>query len=171
MEEQIILIDQDDNQIGTGEKLKVHQEGKLHRCFTIFIFNSKNELLIQQREKHKYHCGGLWTNTCCGHPRPGETTASAAHRRLQEEMGFDCPLKEIFTFTYKAKFNNGITEHEFDHVFLGKFNGQPYPNSKEAGDFKWISVAELKKDIKQNPKKYTVWFKMSLDKVISFLWK
>ena len=169
MEEQIILVDQNDNQIGTGEKLKVHQQGKLHRCFSIFVFNSKNELLIQQREKNKYHCGSLWTNTCCSHPRPGETTADAAHRRLQEEMGFDCSLKEIFAFTYKTKFDNGLTEHEFDHVFLGRFDGQPSPNPEEAEDWEWIGLDELKKDIAKNPDKYTSWFKISLDRVINYL--
>lgn len=169
MEEQIILVDKNDNPIGTGEKLKVHQQGKLHRCFSISIFNSKGEMLLQQRAQGKYHCGGLWTNACCSHPRPGEKTVDAAHRRLQEEMGFDCELKEIFTFTYQAKFDNGLTEHEFDHVFLGKFDGRPSPNPEEVQNIKWIKIENLKNDLKENPEKYTSWFKASIDKIISYL--
>ena len=159
--EEVILVNKKDEQIGTGEKLKVHLEGKLHRCFSILIFNSKGELLIQQRAKSKHHSPGLWSNTCCSHPRPGEKLIAAAKRRLKEEMGIDTDLKEIFSFIYRAKSGKWI-EYEFDHVFIGRFNGKPKPNKKEVQDFKWISLKDLKKDIKKHPQKYTFWFKRIL---------
>lgn len=166
MPKQIILVDKNDNEIGTEEKLKTHQQGKLHRAFSILIFNSKNELLIQKRAKTKYHTPGLWTNTCCSHPRKGKNIKEEAKKRLKQEMGFDCELKEIFTFIYKAKFKNRLTEHEYDHVFTGQFDGTPKPNPNEADDYKWISLEKLKKDIKKSPEKYTPWFKIILDKFI-----
>ena len=165
MKEEIILVDKNDQEIGSGEKMKVYQDGKLHRCFSIFVFNSKNEMLLQERAKTKYHCGGLWTNTCCSHPRRGELLEEATHRRLQEEMGFDCELKEIGSFIYKAKFNNGLTEHEYDHVFTGEFDGEPKLNLEEADDYKWIGLEELKKEIKKNPESFTVWFKIAMERV------
>jgi len=166
MEEKIILVDKNDNQVGIEEKLKAHQNGgKLHRAFSIFVFNSKGELMLQKRAKTKYHCPGLWTNTCCSHPRPGEELEDAAHRRLKEEMGFDCELKEDFDFIYKAKFDNGLTEWEFDHVFLGQYDGSPRINPNEADDWKWIKMRDLKKDIKANPRNYTPWFKIALEKL------
>jgi len=164
MQEKIILVDENDNEIGSGEKLKVHQEGKLHRCFSLFVFNPKRELMLQERAKLKYHSGGLWTNTCCSHPRVGEKIEDAVHRRLQDEMGFDCEVKEIFTFIYKARLDHGLWEHEFDHVFVGKFDGEPDINPEEADSWKWIDLNELKKDILENPEKYTVWFKIAIDK-------
>ncbi|MDP3057119.1 MAG: isopentenyl-diphosphate Delta-isomerase [bacterium] len=164
MEEKIILVDKNDKEIGLGEKLKVHQEGKLHRAFSIFIFNSKGELMLQQRARSKYHSGGLWTNTCCSHPGSGERFEEAVHRRLQEEMGFDCEMKEIFSFIYKAKLDHGLWEHEFDHVFIGRFDGEPRINPEEADDWKWINFDELKKDISENSGNYTVWFKIAVDK-------
>lgn len=164
MEEKIILVDEKDKEIGFGEKLKIHKEGKLHRAFSIFVFNSKGELMLQQRAISKYHSGGLWTNTCCSHPRIGESTEPAAHRRLQEEMGFDCELEEIFSFIYDAKLDHGLFEHEFDHVFMGKFDGEPKINPEEADGRKWINMEALKKDIMENSKNYTVWFKIALDK-------
>jgi len=163
--EMVAIVDENDNEIGEEEKIKAHQEGKLHRAFSIFIFNSKGQMLIQKRVKTKYHSGGLWTNTCCSHPRPGEPIEKASHRRLKEEMGFDCEISEIFSFTYKVKFDNGIFENEYDHVFLGKFDGKPMPNSKEIEDWMFIGLDELKKDIKSNPEKYTHWFKIALDKL------
>ena len=165
MPEEIILVDKNDKEIGTDEKMKVHQDGKLHRCFSIFVFNSKNKMLLQKRATEKYHCGGLWTNTCCSHPRKGELLKEATHRRLQEEMGFDCELKEIGDFIYKAEFDNGLTEHEYDHVFTGKFDGEPDLNPAEADDYKWISSEELKKEIKKNPESFTVWFKIAMKKI------
>jgi isopentenyl-diphosphate delta-isomerase len=165
IEEKVILVDENDNQIGTEEKIKAHQEGKLHRCFSIVVFNSKKELLIQKRTEDKYHSSGLWTNTCCSHPIPGEDTKEAAHRRLKQEMGFDCDLKESFTFIYKRKFNNGLTEHEYDHVFIGEFEGSPNPNPEEVSDWKWITRKELENDIQKNPNNYTYWFKILIDKI------
>ena len=144
MPEYILTVDEKDNVTGKGEKMKVHREGKLHRAFSIFVFNSKSELLLQKRAKSKYHSGGLWTNTCCSHQRDGETLEKAVHRRLKEEMGFDCELKEVFTFTYRVKFDDGLIENEYDHVFFGKFDGKPEPNPEEVDDWKWISLEELR---------------------------
>jgi len=169
LKNEIILVDEKDNEIGTGEKMTVHNEGKLHRAFSVFIFNSKNELMLQQRAKTKYHSPGLWTNTCCSHPKPGEKTIDAAKRRLKEEMRFNCDLQEAFSFIYKAKFDNGLSEHEYDHVFIGKFDGNPKPDKNEAGDWKWISILELENDMKRNPDNYTYWLKVSIDKLVSYL--
>jgi isopentenyl-diphosphate delta-isomerase len=166
---EVILVDKNDKEVGIGEKIKTHQEGKLHRAFSIFVFNSNGELLLQKRAKSKYHCGGMWSNTCCSHPRPGESVEKAVHRRLKEEMGFDCELKEIFSFTYKVKFDDNFFEHEYDHVFIGNFDGKPNPNPEEVGEWKWISIEELKKDIRKNPDSYTYWLKKSIDKVVSHL--
>ena len=160
----IILVDEKDNQIGVGEKLKIHQEGRLHRAFSVLIFNSKGEILLQKRAKTKYHCPGLWTNTCCSHPKPGYEVGKEAERRLREEMGIDCQLKEAFSFIYKANFGE-LTEYELDHVFLGRFEGSPKPDPEEADDWKWISVEDLKKDMKKSPKIYTPWFKIIMEKI------
>ena len=169
MDELIILVDEKDNQIGTGEKLIVHKEGKLHRCFSIFVFNSKEEIMLQRRAKSKYHSGGLWTNTCCSHPRAGEENEEAAHRRLTEEMGFDCGLKEIFTFSYKAQLDQGLTENEFDHVFIGYYDGDPKINPEEADEWKWVSMNDLDEDIKNYPEKYTVWSLIAFEKIKDYL--
>ena len=166
-EEKIILVDKKDNKIGEGEKLKVHLEGKLHRAFSIFIFNSKGEMMLQQRAKTKYHSGGLWSNTCCSHPKSGETLEGAAERRLKEEMGFLCKFKKIFSFVYKVKIGN-LIEYEFDHIFVGKFDKNPKPSEKEVENWKWISQKELKGDIKENPEKYTYWFKEILERVLEY---
>ncbi|MBW2969766.1 isopentenyl-diphosphate Delta-isomerase [Candidatus Woesearchaeota archaeon] len=165
MKEFVILVDENDTEIGSCEKLECHEKALLHRAFSILVFNSKNEIMLQQRAKSKYHCGGVWSNTCCGHPRPGESIEAAAKRRLMEEMGFECPLSEIKTFIYKIKFDNGLTEHEFLHVFKGLFDGVPVPNPEEADSWKWIAMGELKKDIKENPDKYSYWFKLILEKL------
>ncbi len=167
--ERVILVDEADNQIGTEEKLKAHREGKLHRAFSIFVFNSDGKLLLQQRALSKYHCPGLWANTCCSHPREGESADAAAHRSLVEEMGFDCPLKEAFSFTYKAKFDNGLTEHEFDHVLVGKFDGEPKPNPDEVAAVKRVGVDELRKDVRENPERYAYWFRVSFERAFSAL--
>lgn len=169
--EKIILVDRKDRKTGTGEKLEVHKAGRLHRAFSIFVFNSKGETLLQKRAKGKYHSGGLWTNACCSHPREGEELKEAVHRRLKQEMGFDCSLKEIFSFIYKVKFGNGLYEHELDHVFVGRFEGKPVPDPEEAEGWKWVSLKELKKDIQKNPQNYTYWLKASLDSVISHVGK
>ena len=167
MPEYILTVDENDKVTGKGEKIKVHREGKLHRAFSIFVFNSKGELLLQKRAKSKYHSGGLWSNTCCSHQRDGEILEKAVHRRLKEEMGFDCDLKEVFNFTYKVKFDNGLFENEYDHVFFGKFDGKPEPNPKEVDEWKWVNLKELKKYIQKNPDDYTYWLKVSIDRVIS----
>lgn len=155
----VILVDKNDREIGVEEKLKAHQKGKLHRAFSIFIFNSKGELLLQKRAKGKYHSGGLWSNTCCSHPRPGEELLAAARRRLKEEMGFSVELKEVGSFIYKTKVNNVLFEHEYNHVIVGEFNGEPKINPEEAEDWKWIYFEDLKKDIAVNPNNYTYWLK------------
>lgn len=162
-EEQIILVDENDNQIGLMEKMEAHKKGLLHRAFSVFIINGRGEMMIQKRAASKYHCGGLWTNTCCSHPRNGEEVGAAASRRLREEMGFECPLSELFVFQYRAPFDNGLTENEIDHVFVGKYDGPVSLNPEEADDWKWISVDELKSDIQKNPNNYTVWFKIALE--------
>lgn len=160
----IILVDEKDNQIGVEEKLKVHREGKLHRAFSILIFNSRGETLLQKRAAGKYHCPGLWTNTCCSHPRASYDIREEAERRLKEEMGIDCGLKEIFSFIYKASLGE-LTEHEFDHVFVGQFEGNPSPNPEEADGWKWISVEDLKKDVRENQEIYTPWFRIIVGKI------
>lgn len=171
MEDMIILVDENDNIIGADEKIRVHKDGKLHRAFSIFVFNEKGELLLHRRNKKKYHSGGLWTNTCCSHPREGENTDDAAHRRLKEEMGFDCELKEIFSFTYKVKFKEDLYEHEYDHVFIGRFDGNPDPDPEEVEEWAWMTLEELKIDIKLNPDKYTYWLKESINKIIDYVKK
>ncbi len=164
--EKVILVDANDNPIGLMEKMEAHKKGLLHRAFSVFLFNSKGEMLLQQRAFSKYHSGGLWTNACCSHPREGEETLAAAHRRLQEEMGFDCPIEKAFHFTYKSKLDNELTEHEFDHVFIGEYEGDISPNSDEVASYKYIPLAELKSDVANNPQDYTEWFKICLEEVL-----
>lgn len=168
MNDFVILVDENDNQIGVEEKLKAHQNANLHRAFSIFVFNDKNELLLQQRALDKYHSGGLWTNTCCSHPRPKEETINAAERRLQEEMGFSCELSLVFSFKYKAIFDNGLTENEFDHVFVGKYDNEIVPNKIEVNAYKWVDLKWLEKDIKTNQEIYTVWFKICFERVLDY---
>lgn len=165
MTQNVVLVNKNNRKIGVEEKIRVHQEGKLHRAFSIFIFNSKGELLIQQRAKSKYHSGGLWSNTVCSHPKPSETYYQSTHRRLQEEMGFDCKLKKIFHFIYRANLNDGLIENEFDSVFIGKYDKNPNPNLDEVMDYRWISIKKLKADIKANPNKYTIWLPIALRKI------
>jgi isopentenyl-diphosphate Delta-isomerase len=167
--EQVILVDESDRAIGVVEKMLAHREGSLHRAFSIFVTNSYGELLIQKRAQTKYHSGGLWTNTCCSHPRPGEETLTAAHRRLQEEMGFVCELSEIFNFVYHAKLDHDLFEHEFDHVFIGRFDGEPVLNPLEAEDWQWISIEDLQKDIQSHPDLYTFWLKVCFDKFFAYM--
>jgi isopentenyl-diphosphate delta-isomerase len=163
--EYVVLVDENDNDIGVMEKLEAHQKGLLHRAFSIFIFNSKNEMLIQQRAFSKYHSPGLWTNTCCSHPRPNETLKDAAHRRLFEEMGFTCDLLVKSSFIYKAEFDNQLIEHELDYVITGHFDSNPNINPEEVQSFKWMNISDIKKDVNENPNQYTVWFKIALEKV------
>lgn len=165
MAQQVILVDKNNKKIGVEGKIKAHKEGNLHRAFSVFIFNSKGELLIQQRAKTKYHSEGLWSNSVCSHPKPNEPYRQAAERRVKEELGFSCKLKKSFCFIYNTGFQNGLTENEYDCVFIGKFNGKPKPNKKEVSGYKWISIKSLKQDIVKNPKKYTIWLKIALNKI------
>lgn len=162
--EQVVLVNKKNKAIGTEEKMKIHFDGKLHRAFSVILFNKKGETLIQRRAESKYHSPGLWTNTCCSHPRPREEVGLAAKRRLKEEMGISCELEEAFSFIYKAKLGD-LIEHEFDHVFFGRFDGKPKPNKKEVADWQWVKLTDLKTDIKKNPKKYTPWFKIIIKKI------
>jgi isopentenyl-diphosphate delta-isomerase len=165
MEEKVILVDENDNQIGLMNKMEAHEKAQLHRAFSVFVFNKKGELLIQQRALTKYHSAGEWANTCCSHQRDGETTLEAAHRRLDEEMGFDVTLTEVFNFTYKKAFGNGLTEHEFDHVLFGEFEGEPIMNPEEVADWQYISISELNNQISLYPEKYTIWLQIALKEV------
>lgn len=160
MEEQVILVNEKDEPIGLMGKMEAHEKGLLHRAFSVFIFNSKQEVLLQQRAACKYHSPNLWTNTCCSHPRAGETNQQAGERRLQEEMGLQVPLQEVFSFIYKAPFDNGLTEHEYDHVLIGYSDTQPQINPEEVASWKWLSLEAIKEDILQAPERYTAWFKI-----------
>lgn len=164
-QEYVILVNEQDQELGLMEKMEAHEKGLLHRAFSVFVFNNKGELMLQQRALDKYHSGGLWTNTCCSHPRQGETVLEAAHRRLQEEMGFDCELEEQFQFIYKKELDKGLTEHEFDHVLFGKFEGEPQLNPEEASSYKFVDMHTLKTDMQNNPQDYTEWFKICFDEV------
>ena len=168
-EEQVILVNEADQQIGLMPKLEAHQKAVLHRAFSVFILNDKNELMLQQRAEHKYHSPLLWTNTCCSHQRDGETNIQAGSRRLLEEMGFEADLRELFHFIYKAPFDNGLTEHELDHVMIGYFNGNPEINPDEVAQFKWMTIEDVKKDMSVHPDIYTVWFKIIFDKFYHYL--
>lgn len=161
MKEYVVLVDEKDRVVGTAEKIDAHRNPRLHRAFSIFIFNSGDELLIQRRAGGKYHCPGLWANTCCGHPRPGESLDAAVHRRLREEMGFDTEMEEVFSFIYEAEFENGLTEKEYDHVFRGKWDGTPKANPEEVANYRWVSRDFLAEDIKKNPQIYAAWFKIA----------
>lgn len=160
IEEQVILVNSKDEQIGLMPKMEAHEKALLHRAFSVFIFNDENELLLQQRASHKYHSPNLWTNTCCSHQREGESNVGAGKRRLFEEMGFECEIKEIFSFIYQAPFDNGLTEHELDHVMIGYYNENPVINKEEVADYCWMKIDDIKQDIAKNPTKYTVWFKI-----------
>ncbi len=165
MEERVILVDENDNPIGTEEKLAAHQQGKLHRAFSIYVFNREGQLMLQKRHSSKYHSGGLWTNTCCSHPRVGEKLDDAVHRRLNDEMGFDCELKEAFSFIYEVKLDKGLTEHEYLHVFTGNYEGEPKINPEEAEGWKCVGLDELQADIRKNPGNYTKWFQLTIDRL------
>jgi isopentenyl-diphosphate delta-isomerase len=156
----VILVDKNDVPIGTMEKMEAHEKGVLHRAFSVFIFNDEGKVLMQQRAHHKYHSGGLWTNSCCSHPFPGEETSTAAIRRLKEEMGLVTDLEFIFKFQYKATFDNSLTEHEIDHVFIGKSNLLPQINTEEVADFKYMELQEIVSDLQRNKDHYTVWFQI-----------
>jgi isopentenyl-diphosphate delta-isomerase len=164
--EQVILVDEQDNEIGSMEKIEAHEKALLHRAFSIFVFNDAGQMMLQKRALSKYHSPGLWTNTCCSHPRPGESLEEATSRRIVEEMGFTCHVKEVFSFIYKAPFDHGLTEHELDHVFVGYYNDDPLINPREVDSWKWIDTPELLADIENNPDDYTVWFKIALEEML-----
>ncbi len=168
-EEKIILVNEKDEPLGLMPKLEAHEKAQLHRAFSVFILNDKNELMLQQRAAHKYHSPLLWANTCCSHQREGESNIEAGTRRLQEEMGFSVALKELFWFIYKAPFDNGLTEHELDHVMIGYANQDPVINPEEVADWKWMDIDAVREDIEQNPQLYTAWFKIIFQKFYHFL--
>ena len=164
----VILVDESDRPVGVEAKLAAHERGgKLHRAFSVFIFNAAGQMLIQRRADGKYHFGGLWTNACCSHPRQGETVVQSARTRLRQEFGFDVPLEERFGFVYRAEDPaSGLTEHEFDHVLVGNFDGVPGPNPEEISDWRWVDPSELLEDVERHPERYTPWFKLVLTRVL-----
>lgn len=166
---EVILVNQKDEWLGTMEKLKAHKEGSLHRALSVFIFNNKNQLLLQQRAAGKYHSGGLWSNSCCSHPAPGESSMAAAHRRLKEELGFDCNLQEIFTVTYHANVNNELTENEYDHIFIGSYDGSISPNVAEVQEYKFISLSDLETELNKKPGDFTPWLHIIFPKIKAYL--
>ncbi|MBC7440273.1 MAG: isopentenyl-diphosphate Delta-isomerase, partial [Flavobacterium sp.] len=168
-EEQVILVNENDEPIGLMPKLEAHQKAVLHRAFSVFVLNDKNEIILQQRASEKYHSPLLWTNTCCSHQRNGETNIQAGTRRLSEEMGFETPLQELFHFIYKAPFDNGLTEHELDHVMIGKYSQAPKINPEEVENWKWMSIDDIKSDMIQNPAIYTVWFKIIFNEFYHYI--
>lgn len=169
IEEKVILVNEKDEPIGTMPKMEAHEKAVLHRAFSVFVLNDKKEIMLQQRAHHKYHSPLLWTNTCCSHQRVGETNIQAGNRRLKEEMGFDTELKELFHFIYKAPFDNGLTEHELDHVLIGYFKDEPTINKEEVESWKWMKIDDIKQDMIENPALYTVWFKIIFDEFYHFL--
>lgn len=160
MEENVLLVDEQDQVIGLMPKMEAHEKGVLHRAFSVFIYNARGELLLQQRAAHKYHSPRLWTNTCCSHQREGETNVAAGQRRLQEEMGFSVPLEDVLSFIYKAPFDNGLTEHELDHILVGHYDGEPTINPEEVMAYRWQAPAQVKADMERHPDQYTEWFKI-----------
>ena len=166
---EVVLVNQYDEPIGTMEKLEAHRRPHLHRAFSIFLFNQQNEMLLQRRALTKYHSGGLWTNACCSHPFPGEPVFDAAHRRMKEELGIRTNLEKAFDFIYKAEFENGLYEHEFDHVFIGEYNGSLNPNPAEVADYCYRPLVEIKRDLELSPTTYTPWFKIALPYLEEFL--
>jgi isopentenyl-diphosphate delta-isomerase len=158
----VIVVDQFDNETGSAEKLEAHSGGILHRAFSIFVFNSDRELLLQKRAQGKYHSGGLWSNSCCGHPRPGEETRAAAKRRLREELNLSCDLQIAFEFLYRVELDNSLIEHEYDHVFIGTFDGLPEPDKSEVEDWKWVGINELIADLELQPDRYTFWLSTAM---------
>ncbi len=162
-DEQVILVDERDREVGAGEKLRAHRDGALHRAFSVFVFDGAGRLLLQKRARGKYHSGGLWSNTACGHPRPGEPTDAAARRRLREEMGFDCELREVFDFIYRAELDGALVEHEYDHVFVGTHDAAPAPDPTEVEEWRWVSMSELREGLMEEPQRYSFWLKVAVE--------
>jgi len=169
VEEQVILVNEYDEQIGLMPKMEAHEKAVLHRAFSVFVFNTKNDLMLQQRAAHKYHSPLLWTNTCCSHQRDGESNIEAGTRRLKEEMGFTTDLIETTSFIYKAPFDNGLTEHELDHIMLGYYENEPIINKQEVEDWKWMPLEDVKHDINVHPEQYTAWFKIIFEKFYNYI--
>jgi len=169
MEERVILVDEFDNPIGTEEKLKAHEDGVLHRAFSVFIFDTSGKMLLQKRASEKYHSGGLWTNTCCSHPKPNELTLDAANRRLMEEMGMKSELHYCFSFQYKAELDSDLIENEFDHVFIGVTDDLPILNTNEAEGFKYMETEQVIDAMEENPKDYTEWFKICINELNHYI--
>jgi isopentenyl-diphosphate delta-isomerase len=167
MSKQLVLVDRNDEAIGVGGKEMVHREGQLHRAFSVFVFDASGRLLLQQRAEEKYHSGGLWSNTCCSHPGPGEPVVSAARRRLQEEMGFSCSLRPVFGFVYRVELENDIIEHEYDHVLVGNYEGTVKPNPEEVAGWKWVDPLEVMKELKSDGSCYTYWFKIAFERLLA----
>ncbi len=165
--ETVILVDEHDREVGTEEKLAAHKKGLLHRAISVFVFNKKGELMLQKRAKGKYHSGGLWTNTCCSHPRPGEDVETAARRRLQEEMGFTTDVRNVHHLLYRTTFPNGLIEHEYDHMFIGESEVTPILNPDEAEDWKWMSSEAIRKDLAEHPERYSYWLRLALEDILS----
>lgn len=168
MKDRVILVNENDESIGTAGKIEAHEKGLLHRAFSVFIFNGKGEMLLQQRTPGKYHSGGLWTNACCSHPYPGEETPLAAQRRLQEELGFGTPVKKIFDFIYNTRFANGLTEHEFDHVFVGEYEGDIPFSRVEVEDICYATMQEIDISLKEHPERYTEWFRLAFPRIAAW---
>lgn len=167
MSDHVVLVDGNDNPVGVAEKMDAHRTGRLHRAISVFVFDSRGHLLLQKRASAKYHSGGLWSNTCCSHPRPLEEVLGAGRRRLREEMGFECDLSKAFSFVYRVEFDNELIEHEYDHVLFGRYDGDPIPCADEAEDWKWVELSALAADLKRNPASYTYWFAACFDRAIS----
>jgi isopentenyl-diphosphate delta-isomerase len=168
LEERVILVDESDREIGSAEKLEAHRKGLRHRAFSIFVFNPMGQLLLQKRAANKYHSDGLWTNTCCSHPRPEGSMEEQARQKLRQEMGFECDLQWIFRFDYRVEFTNTLVENEIDHVFIGRYDGDPIPNPEEVQDWKWMDLEPLINDVKANPETYSYWLKICIDQVLEF---
>jgi isopentenyl-diphosphate delta-isomerase len=160
--ELVILVDERDESVGTMEKMEAHKKGALHRAFSVFVMNKQGEMLIQQRAVEKYHSGGLWSNACCSHPAPGEETMDAAHRRLKEEMGFDCELRQLFSLTYKQEVGKGLIEHEIDHIYVGQYEGQPSINPKEVKSYQYVDMREVDRWMLEKPEEFTSWFRLAI---------
>ena len=162
-QEEVILVDEQDRVVGAGEKLRAHREGALHRAFSVFVFDAGGRLLLQRRARTKYHSGGLWSNTACGHPRPGEETGAAARRRLREEMNFDCELRASFRFIYRAELDGALVEHEYDHVFVGEYSGTPAPDPSEVEAWRWVGMDDLRRDLRERPWRYSYWLRVVVE--------
>ncbi len=167
--EEVILVDENDAVLGSMEKMEAHEKGLLHRAFSIFIFNSNGEVLLHQRAFEKYHSGGLWTNACCSHPRMNESLSEATTRRLNEEMGLACKMDKVFDFIYKADLDQGLSEHEFDHVFVGISDEEPKPNPEEVAHYKYLSLEQIDQELQDHPEEYTEWFKICYPRIAQLI--